>query len=102
MEALALDFLSHGPIGAAVAFLLWMARNHNTRLKAMEKQCDDRHDRQLIEDGKLKTASAKHGQKLDTFAETMKEIAGINKEALKSLQQLEVKMGRVETILEKG
>jgi hypothetical protein len=102
MEALALDLLSHGPIGAAVAFLLWLARNHNLRLKSMEQQCDDRHDRQLIEDGKLRTAAAKHGQRLDTFAETMKEIAGINKESLKSLQQLEVKMGKVETILEKG
>ena len=95
MEAFGLDLLSHGPIGAAVAFLLWMAKNHNTRLKAMSELCDGRHDRQLVEDGKLKTEQATQGQTVSTVAENMKAVAEIVKTIELRVRANEISLAKV-------
>jgi len=77
MDELFTDLLSHGPIGFAVIVLILVTRNHNTSIKQMGKQCDERHDLQLIQDGKLKAEDAKHSQSLATFGENMKRVTSM-------------------------
>ena len=100
MDELFAELLSHGPIGAAVVYLLLAVRNHTNRLKAMSDACNGRHDRQLIEDGKLKTESATQAQSLANFGESMKRVTRILDDIEERLRNNENAVGKVETALE--